>query len=121
MSINTVSLIKRPFKYHPREKEIFETWFEQNIRLDALNRVKLTSLHEAYQRYVVQYTGTVPLSKNKFSTLLKEHLANEIKQLKVRTYTKNRVSFQGLLIREATPHSLSLREIEDNGVDANKN
>ena len=106
MSINTVSPVKRPFKYKPKEKEIFETWFEENVSLDPSNTVELVCLHEAYQRYVVKYTGTVPLKKNKFSTILRDHLSNEIERLKVRTHTRARVMFQGLLIK-------------DNEVDAN--
>lgn len=106
MSINTVSPVKRPVKYKPKEKEIFETWFEENVSLDPSNTVELVRLHEAYQRYVVKYTGTVPLKKNKFSTLLRNHLLNEIEQTKVRTYAKDRVLFEGLFIK-------------DNEVDAN--
>lgn len=102
MSTSTPAPVNRPFRFEPKEREIFEKWFEENICFDALNRVELTSLHQAYQSYVVEYTGTVPLSKNKFSTLLRDHLSEELEQLKVRTYTKNRVTFQGLLIKEKT-------------------
>lgn len=102
MSINTVSPIKRTFKYEPREREIFEEWFQENVSFDALSRVELVSLHQDYQKYVAQCTETVPLSKNKFSSLLRNHLSEEIERLKVRAHTSARVTFQGLLIKKTT-------------------
>lgn len=99
MSISTASPVKRPFKYEPRGKEIFEIWFEENISLDASNTVELACLHEAYQKYVVEHTGTVPLKKNKFSTLLRDHLSDEIGQMKVRAYSRTKVFFEGLNIK----------------------
>lgn len=102
MIINNVSPVKRPFKYNTREREVFEKWFEENISFDALSIVELTALHQAYQTYVAKCTGIVPLSKNKFSSLLRLHLAKEIEQLKVRTDSRTKVTFQGLFIKDQT-------------------